>query len=160
MGNLLPRIQSTETASNRIVSARLLPGVDLISGIKGICRSHNIKYGTIVSIIGSLSKLHLVYAVPSAEGKVGIKYTDPIIIEGPLELLSCQGTIGVNENGEFDVHMHGVVSDKYMKIYGGHIMKEESLVSATLEVTIVELPDAKIVRKYDDETGFSVFNFI
>lgn len=160
MDTHLKRIQSTETASNRIVSARLLPGVDLISGIKEICTIHNVKYGTIVSVIGSLSKLHLVYAVPSARGKVGIKYTEPIIIEGPLELLSCQGTIGVDDKGEFDAHMHGIVSDKYMKIYGGHIMKEESLVLATVEVTIVELSNAKLVRKYDDETGFSVFNFI
>ncbi|WP_461204653.1 PPC domain-containing DNA-binding protein [Clostridium sp. DL1XJH146] len=156
----LIRIQSNETNSGRIISARLLPGVDIISGIKEICTKHSIKYGTIVSMVGSLSQLCLVYAIPSSTGKIGIKYTEPFIIEGPLELVSCQGTIGVDDKEEFDVHMHGIVSDKYMKIYGGHIMKEESLVLATVEVTIVELANANLVRKYDEETGFSVFNFL
>ena len=50
------RVESLEGQTGRTISARLLPGTDLISGLKELVRKHNIIAGAVTVCFGSLSK--------------------------------------------------------------------------------------------------------
>lgn len=146
-----------ETSVDRIITGRILPGIDLITGIKEICSEFKIKHGYISMIIGSLEYLTIIYAIPDETKKLNMKYSENIKINGPLELLNAQGLIGEDEKSELSIHVHILVSDKYMRIFGGHLVEAGSKVAATAEIVIYELTDTKYIRKFDEETGFNLF---
>ena len=146
-----------ETTINRIITGRIPPGIDLITGIKEICSEFNVKHGYISMIIGSLEYLTIIYAVPDETKKLNIRYSENTKINGPLELLNVQGLIGIDENSEQSIHAHILVSDRYMRIFGGHLVEGGSKVAATAEIVIHEIKDTKYIRSFDEETGFNLF---
>ena len=52
------------------------------------------------------------------------------------------------------------MSDKHLRILGGHFISGENIILATAEVAIQTVEDAEFIRKFDEETGFPLFNFI
>lgn len=153
------RISSAESRPGRLVGARILPGTDLIPGLLKICRRHQIKSGCIVTILGSLARARFVLPIPDSGGTMGVRYSDPHEIEGPLEFLGRSGIIGRLDDGETAIHLHGIFSDRENRFCAGHILEEGNQVLATMEVVIQELPDVEITRSLDGETGFSLFQF-
>jgi predicted DNA-binding protein with PD1-like motif len=145
------------TLSSRAAIIRVLPGSDVIEGIEEACQKLGIKAGAIISCIGSLQRASVMIAVP-LNNKVGTGYSEPIKLEGPLELLSGQGTIGQDKEGEIiTVHMHGVVSDKEGRLHGGHLVKGENPVLITCEVMLARIEGIPIVRGYDPEVDMQLF---
>jgi uncharacterized protein len=153
------RIQSAVSESGRRVVGRLLPGTDLIRGIEEMCGRAGVVCGNIVSVIGSLTEATIVYAVADEAGKIGIRYSDPTRIRGPLELLACQGMIGRSAAGGTSVHLHGLMSTPDMTVFGGHFIEDANPVLATAEILIQESRDVRMVREPDEETGFPLFKF-
>jgi predicted DNA-binding protein with PD1-like motif len=153
------RTQTVALNKGKTIVGRILPGTDLISGIERICQDHHVNYGTIVAAIGSLSRAGFVYALPDKSAKMGIKYSDPTTVEGPLELLACQGMIGLTAEGDLSVHLHGLMSDSNMKVYGCHFLKNGNPVLITVEILIHEHEGVRMVREQDSETDFPLFKF-
>ena len=153
------RIQTVVSQKGRRIVGRLLPGSDLIKGIEEICRHHEVVGASILSVIGSLKKATIVYAIVDDTSKIGIRYSDPARIEGPLELLGCQGMIGRTEDGQLITHLHGMMSDPQMTVYGGHFIENGNPVLATAELLIQECRDVQLIKKQDAETGFPLFTF-
>jgi hypothetical protein len=153
------RTQAMVSKNERTIIGRILPGTDLIGGIERICQDNRVNYGTIVTAIGSLSRAGFVYALPGKSAKMGIKYSDPTTVEGPLELLACQGMIGLTPEGDLSVHLHGVMSDSNMKVYGCHFLKNANPVLVTVEFLIHEHEGIRMVREQDMETDFPLFKF-
>lgn len=73
------RIQTVVSEKGRRIVGRLLPGTDLIKGIKKVCWPHDVVYGNILSIIGSLTEAKIAYAVADQTGKIGIYKSSRII---------------------------------------------------------------------------------
>jgi predicted DNA-binding protein with PD1-like motif len=144
------------TSSSRAVIVRVLPGLDVIEGITEVCERLGITSGAITSCIGSLQRASLMIAVP-LDNKVGAGYSEPITLEGPLELLSGQGTIGQEEEGEITIHMHGVMSDKEGHVHGGHLVKGENPVLITCEVMVSQIEGIRIAKGYDQEVDMHLF---
>ncbi len=153
------RIQTVVSQAGRKIVGRLLPGSDLIKGIEEICRHHDVSGASILSVIGSLKKATIVYAITDDTRKIGIRYSDPARIEGPLELLACQGMIGQTEDGQLITHLHGLISDPQMTVYGGHFIEDGNPVLATAEILLQECRDVQLIKKQDAETGFPLFTF-
>jgi predicted DNA-binding protein with PD1-like motif len=153
------RTQTVALNKGKTIVGRILPGTDLISGIERICQDHHVNYGTIVAAIGSLSRAGFVYALPDKSAKMGIKYSDPTTVEGPLELLACQGMIGLTVEGDLSIHLHGLMSDSDMKVYGCHFLKNANPVLVTVEILIHEHEGVRMVREQDIETDFPLFKF-
>lgn len=153
------RTQAVASKRGRAIVGRILPGTDLIKGIEKVCQDNQVTSGTIVVGIGSLVRAQFIYAVPDKGATIGMKYSEPTRVEGPLELLACQGTIGLTAEGQLGIHLHGLMSDPDMKVYGGHFLENGNPVLATLEIRIQENQDVRIVREQDVETGFPVFRF-
>jgi len=148
---------SVKAKMGRVIMGRILPGTELVKGILNICKENDLKFGNIVTMIGSLSKARFVCATPDNRAKIGIKYGNPIEIEGPLEFLCGQGIIGISDNKERAIHLHYVLSDKNVNLYGGHLVEDGNLVLTTIEIVIQELKDVKLLRALDIETGFPLF---
>ena len=148
---------SVKAKIGRVIVGRILPGTELVEGILNICEENNLKFGNIVTMIGSLSKACFVCATPDNRAKMGIKYGNPVEIEGPLEFLCGQGIIGMSDNNKRSIHLHYVLSDKNVNLCGGHLVEYGNLVLATIEIVIQELKDIKLLRAIDIETGFPLF---
>ncbi len=143
----------------KVVPVRLLPGTDLLEGLKKTCVEYGIDSGTILSAIGSLEKLTIKILVPNKEAKLGAAYGDPYTTPGPIEILSLGGVILQDAGtGEVDIHMHGIFCDQYGKTLGGHVVPEDNPVMATVDAVLAEVSDAKFMRRYDEETGFDLFS--
>jgi len=146
-----------ESNVKRIVVGRIPKDIDLITGIKEVCKAHGVKHGYITTMIGSLKTGRFIYAIPSEDAKLGFKYSEPVDLEGPLEILSSQGFIGVEDSGELSVHLHMLLSDKYMRVFGGHFIDGGNIIAATAEIAIHEVENAEFNRGFDEETGFKLF---
>ncbi len=84
-------------------------------------------------------------------------YSDPVELDGPIEFLNAQGIVAKGENGEYLVHLHAVMSDKDMKVYGGHVVDDGNIVLATIDLVLNEISDINLARKYDKDSGFYFF---
>lgn len=151
------KVPSAEGRNGRTIAARLLPGMDMLEGIEFICKQHKVLYGVIACCIGSLSKTAFVLPVSKASAKIGIAYGDPIDLPGPVELLSGQGVICQSEDGEYLIHFHATVADRNMKLWGGHFIAG-NIVLATIDLVIAEMDGMKLLRRFEEETGFLQFS--
>ena len=145
-----------EGKARRLICARILPGTDFLEGIEEICRQANITSGNLISCVGSLQKFSFIYPKPRGSTPFDVQQ-----VEGTLEILSAQGTIGVDDDGTLFYHIHGLCVDGEGRIWGGHFIKEGmempdgtivhggNPVAYTLEITIVEHEGIQIRRRTD-----------
>ena len=90
------------------------------------------------------------------DNKAGAGYSDPNSVEGPIGILSAQGTIGLEENGDLFTHVHALLGDKTGKIFGGHLVKGTCPVLVTCEIMINAYDTIRLRRTYDPEVDFKV----
>ncbi|MBM4339349.1 MAG: DNA-binding protein [Deltaproteobacteria bacterium] len=151
--------------SGKILIGRVLPGHDFIQGIEDAFRESGLKSGNLVSCVGSLRQASFIYIKPKPGGLMGAGYDAPTILEGPLELLTIQGPIILDEGGEIFYHFHGTVMDRDARVWGGHFFREGTVmpdgqklpggnpVLATVDFTIIGHEGARIVRRLDPQLG-------
>jgi uncharacterized protein len=144
---------------SKVVMIRLHPGADLIEGITEACMAHGMKSGVITSCIGSLRRASFFTVVPLAT-KMGAGYGDPIVMEGPLEFVSAQGTIGLDVETNLLIHMHGSLADGAGHLYGGHLIKGKCPILITCEIMIAFLEGARAEQRYDAETDMKLLTFV
>lgn len=149
---------SVEARKGRIIPARLMPGTDLVGGIEAVCRENRILYGYIGCAIGSLRQAAYVIPIPAENEILGIKYGDPHVVEGPVEVLGGQGVICQSDKGETLIHFHASITNPTRQVFGGHFASGGNPVLATIDLIIVEVDGAKMMRRYDAETGFVMFS--
>ncbi|HWR31536.1 MAG TPA: PPC domain-containing DNA-binding protein [Negativicutes bacterium] len=147
-----------EAHKGRTIAARLMPGTDLVTEIEAVCRAHRLKYGYFASVIGSLQKAQYVISIPKVDASHEMKTCVPIIEEGPVELVCGQGVICQSEKGELMIHLHahGITADQ--KNFAGHFSAGGNPVLATIELIIVEIDGAKLMRRYDPIAGLVMFS--
>jgi predicted DNA-binding protein with PD1-like motif len=150
------RVTTAHGTIGDVIVARILPATDLISGILETCRITGIETGVITSCVGSLKRAQFHWSIPSTKTKRGSKRTEPIILEGPIELLNGQGLIGKAQGEEYLVHFHATLCDKEGKVYGGHLFEGGNLVHSTMDVVIVELQGIHLEPFYDQEIDLTV----
>ena len=143
---------------SRVIPLRLLPGTDLMDGLKKVCEENGIRHGTILSAIGTLRKLTIQIFVPNEKTKLGAGYDPPQTIPGPAEIMGIQGVIFETETGEVALHLHGIFCDKEGKTIGGHIVPGGNPILATLDAVIGEVSGVRMMRRYDEETDLNLFS--
>lgn len=146
-----------EGTQGRVIMTRILPGSDLVKSIEAVCHKRGINCGIISMCIGSLKEAAFIYALPFEGNYFNMVYSDPVHRSGIFEFLNGQGIVARDENGKFQIHLHGTISDSHMKLYGCHILNEGNIVLATIEVVITEIKDMQLVREYHKESGFYFF---
>jgi len=155
MGAQEIRYQAVPGELGKVIIGRLLPGTDVIEGIEKICKNHNIKSAFVCVSIGSLQKATFMIAMAKQGTKLGIAYTEPIEVPGPIEFLSGLGMVCEGEKeGELETHFHATFSNEKKEVYGGHLVKGKNPTLATIDLSIIEVKGIKLLRKFDEETGF------
>lgn len=153
-----PRITYACGKFGKMIPVRLRPGTDLMNGIKKTCEDNGVRYGAVMTAIGSLRKLTYQVLVPNDKAKMGASYKEPKTIPGPIEVLGVQGVIFQSEEGQTLLHLHGSFCDKDGKFFGGHLVQGENPILATLDVVIGEVADARLIARYDEEVESKPFN--
>jgi uncharacterized protein len=147
--------QSVYDKKRGIIMGCLGQGEDLLSGLKKACEKYQVTAGTI-SCIGSLTRVCIVQ--PEYENNQ-MSYSKPIVWDALVELLSGHGVLGKNEQGELDIHFHGVFVDHRKTISGGHFLEGNNLVAVTVEFTIFVTEGIQPIRELYKPLGLPIFNF-
>jgi hypothetical protein len=145
------RYHSAAGRVGRIISGRLLPGCDMLNGIIEMARSHRVASAW-VNGFGSLAKANFSPGVRfSAADAERVERIANVRLEGPIEIWSGMGRLGLPTDGEPIIHFHGLLVDEQGRLYGGHFFPEGNIVYATFEVHIQELLDVEFQLEQDEE---------
>jgi predicted DNA-binding protein with PD1-like motif len=140
-----------------IIVVRLQRGEDVVESIKQACLDYGIKNAVILSIIGSMDGASYFDPIVNPKEKCGISYGDPITLERPVQLLTAQGEICLNDKGELFVHLHATFADSQGNAYGGHITGLPNKVLNTINAFIGVIEGVDMTYQYDDSHGGMVF---
>ncbi|RYG72953.1 DNA-binding protein [Lentibacillus lipolyticus] len=147
---------SLKAEKNVTVYGSLAAGDDLIEGILTECRKHGITSGK-VSSIGSLKEVGYVLFETIDGQPTG--YGKELSIDRPVELLNGSGFICLDEHGELDMHLHGMVVEEDGTIKAGHFLRGKNPALITVEFSITYGEDIEARRMLDQDLGFRVINF-
>ena len=132
---------------------RLDKGDELLATILQVCRNAGIHSATFHGI-GAFGKARVATYIPEKEDFLEHEK------QGMLELLSLDGNITHDRDGQIYEHAHAIFSylDEHGEIcfFGGHL--KSAVVSYTAEIVIDPIPDAGIGRMTDPYTGITVWN--
>jgi len=137
-------------STGRTIILQVKRGGDLLEEIKKVCVLNGIKAASIQCCIGAVAEGNILNPLPKKEGKLCPGYGDALTIEGPVQLLSAQGTISELKNGEIVIHMHGLMADSCNRIYGGHYVEGKNKLTFAGEVVIQEYKDVSMVKEYNE----------
>ncbi|WP_303968862.1 PPC domain-containing DNA-binding protein [Sporosarcina ureae] len=141
--------------SNRIIG-RLKKDVDLFEGILAVCAQYGVKAAQF-QCIGSLAYATIVQ--PQQNPDKSLQYSERIVTDTPVELLSGTGFIGYDEERKLDIHFHGLYVDCDKQLNGGHFLRGENPVAITVEFIIFPVADTGVQRKPDEFSGIPLFHF-
>lgn len=117
---------------------RLLPGTDLIAGLRQLQRQTGAPAMAMVTCVGSLRAVRIRHA----DADDGTPY------EGRFEIVSLSGTIDARHQ-----HLHISVADPQGKVFGGHLLPG-SEVYTTAEIVVLILRDLSFGRAHCEGSGF------
>ena len=118
---------------------RLKPKQDIKQELIQFSKKYNIKVGSIVSAVGSVSQMN----VRIADGK------SVVMDQEDREVFALSGTLVQHQ-----IHVHIAAINTKMKVFGGHLM-DGCLVHTTMEITLLDLSDSiSATREYDENTGY------
>lgn len=158
-------IVHAEGKGGRIILFRLKPGVDMIEGIKRVCKHYHLKAGVISSIFGSLKKVTLMVPMKDLSFPVVKNHVPSTIEIKNLNLASGCGFVNTLEDGEITLHLHivavllveGLSGSSKFPTTGGHVADyAPAPCLGTIEVAIEEVKGVKLVRKVDKDVGLPV----
>jgi len=151
-----PKVLMAAGTIGRVVIARLVPGTELLAGLRQVFESYEIHSGLILGGAASLvsARLRNVQTSP-AEWPITDANRVFLDLPGPLELLSIAGNGSRRPDGSLHLHAHVVVStgtaDAPGRCYGGHLV-EGAVILSTGEVAVAELQGVQLARRQDPLT--------
>ncbi|MFM1653611.1 PPC domain-containing DNA-binding protein [Brevibacillus sp. B_LB10_24] len=141
---------------NGVIFGSLTAGTDLMEGIIAEYAKYDVASGMLTGI-GSLGRATYVYGVDGPDGRPG--YSDPVTVDGPIEILNATGFLCRNDEQAIDMHLHGLFVNKQGQVFGGHVLPGKNPVLITVEFTIKVGNSVEAVRSFHPELGFSVITF-
>lgn len=132
---------------------RMDRGDEIIEKILMVCKEEGIHSCTFNGI-GGCGKAEIQTFIP----ETGI--FEMRRLEGMLELVSLNGNVITDENGDYYHHTHAVFAYKVgedHRVAAGHM--KSIMVSYTAEIELRPVVDGEINRKYDSETGTDFWSF-
>ncbi len=134
-----PRFNSVAGRPGRIISGRLLPGCDMLLGVIGMAKSHQVKSAWFNSF-GSLAKTDFSPGLRFAAANPDkVERLPNVNLTGPIEMWSGMGRLSIPDEGEPVIHFHGVLVTPDGQLCGGHFFPGGNPVYATFEVHIQEI---------------------
>lgn len=126
-------------SSIQATAFRLRPGDDLKSNLIQLAIDNQLQAASVISAVGSLSKVSLRLANRSESTE----------FRGKHEIVSLIGTL--SKDG---IHLHMSVANSEGETFGGHVT-EGSTIFTTAEIVIAELNELAFTRELCPLTGFN-----
>ncbi len=142
--------------SGRTLVFRLGPGMDLMNGLRDLCKQAGIKAAAVPVIIGGVNKAKVEVAQPSKDSPVGV-VAKTIELTGPIAIVGAQGMICELENGEIEPHIHITFVDANGHLHGGHLEAGTAPVTTTADVIVQEVLGVKFGRGFDPDVKTTLF---
>ncbi len=117
---------------------RLRPGDDLRQQLNAFVQANDLKAGTMLTCVGSLT--HVSLRLANQEGAT--------TYHGHFEIVSLVGTLSTQGS-----HLHLAVSDSKGRTIGGHLL-DGCRVYTTAEIVLGELPALVFGRETDPTFGY------
>lgn len=125
---------------------------EILQCILEVCRREQISSATFHGI-GAFGQVRVATYIPEKDDFLDHQKT------GMLELVSLDGNISHDENGQIFEHAHAMFSylneDGGISFFGGHL--KSAVVSYTAELVIDPVPGDGIGRKINPNTGITVW---
>ncbi|WP_153731092.1 PPC domain-containing DNA-binding protein [Sporosarcina obsidiansis] len=151
------RIQAVyDSQTNRIIG-RLKKDIDLFEGIIKVCNEYGIEAAQF-QCMGSLA--HATFVQLNQKEDQSLEYSNRVVTDTPVELLTGTGFVGYSAEGELEVHFHGLFVDCHKNINGGHFIGGENPIAITVEFIVFPLLDVDMQRRPDEISGIPVFHFL
>lgn len=131
-----------EGKPSRVIIDRFHKGEDILERLNELVRQNRVTAGSFIAI-GAAEKATVGFFVG------GGRYST-VSLNGPFEVLSCVGNVGLKEDAPF-VHAHITFADKEGRTWGGHLMPG-CTVDATFEVVLQAYDGLGLSRKFDPAT--------
>ena len=125
-----------QSKEGNLIAAKFVEG-QAIKNIEKLAEKHGIQSAVIVSGIGMLKDAIVGYF----NGKEYIKEE----LKEPAELVSMQGNIGRDAEGNVICHIHVALATSSHSLVGGHLLGGE--VNVVNEIFIQRLENIKVLRK-------------
>lgn len=135
----------TKKLNEMIWLIRLLPGEELLEGIRDFCQREEIRLGYFTGI-GAMS--HVELSAFLHEEKTYARRS----FSGSLEIVSLHGNIATL-NEEVFLYVHMAVGDESLAMVGGHLHR--AIVHPTAEVILQAFPGS-VERALDPESGLNL----
>lgn len=126
---------------------KLVKKEELGESIVNFCKKVEIK-NAYVTAIGAVESPTLSYF--DVQSKKFLEKT----LNGDYELTSFIGNVAVFENAPL-LHAHLTLSDKEMKVFGGHFVKAS--VAASIEI-VLDVFDTKYSKSFNEEIGLKLWD--
>lgn len=141
--------------ASRILVVDVTDGRDLSSSIVEACEQAGIRSGVLASCIGSLKEVTFMNPAPDLTKPSGVGDGEPTRHEGPIQVISGQGFLGVDEkSGGLFLHMHlSVVAGLQHRVVSGHVEPGWAPALNRLEAAILETDGLRIGNAIDKATG-------
>lgn len=150
------RIQAVHDRKSDRIAGRFMKGIDLFEGIKEVCKGFGVEAAQF-QCLGSLEYATYVQLNQNADGS--LQYSNENVTETPVELLSGTGFVGLDMEGQPEVHFHGMFVDCDKNLNGGHFLDGKNPVAVTIEFILFPLNDIRMQRGLDEIYGIPVFQF-
>ena len=121
-------------------------GEEVMSVLKEYLDENKIKAAHIAGL-GAASAIEIAYY--NIETKVYERHT----ISEDLEILNLNGNVGVKEDGETVIHIHGTFGKRDLSVMGGHIFSMRISGAGELHIRTFS---GQIDRAFDKETGLTL----
>lgn len=128
-----------------------------IESIQKVCEENNILNGVVLSAMGSLDGARYFAPVRKPEKKFPYGYSDPTILEGPIELIGATGIICHSDNNEVLLHVHVSLADSNGNGFAGHLI-EGNKALFTIDIVLLEIDGLNFKRRFDEDLDVYIFN--
>lgn len=123
-----------------------MKGEEIISTLKNYLIDNKIQAAHITGL-GAVDVLEIAYY--NLETKEYERHS----INSAVEILSLNGNVGIKEDGETIVHLHGTFGRRDLSVFGGHIFSMRVSGAGEIHMRVF---DGSINRNYDEETGLNL----
>ena len=141
--------------AGKLMVIDISPGSDLLTSVLAACRERGITSAVIVYCIGSLRKAEVeTIGFDPNNTQTGVGFGGHKVFDGPIQVLSGQGCVGLDEKNEYFAHMHIIFVDGSTgQIFGGHLPQGGAVAINRLEVGLIASEGMQILTELDSRTG-------
>lgn len=134
-----PDFRCVASKGVRVISGRLLPGVNVFQGIKDVCRQYNVQCAYISCGVVSLKEASFFYPVIAQMGEYLFE-ENSFPDTGETVLFSGErGFVVRKKDGEYHVFLRGSFSVGEKMVWDGHMQPEGNIALTEMDIVITEV---------------------